>query len=347
MYFGNRDFDEYVTSPETVQFNGRVVTIMKCDIEDDFAGMDMADALTEAEYTGVFTNEKDSVLFKTDSIISEDFGSSLDGSDKNVNESYIQAAEDFISKLGYGDYQFSTDETRTMYWGSSVTPGFIYINSYHMSPATFMQSDGYILRFRLDFENADRNKYVDAEFPVFSDSGNTLDINSYVDVMVNANGVMCCQIYNPLEVKKIDTVDNIIDTETLQEIVRGSVDDTSDWNVPRYGVSSSQMAKYVSIEEVKLINFPLRSDETDNEYTYVPCYMLYKKLWDDSYGTNSPFGMTTTVDTPFLLINAIDGSFVDAGVELERYPYGWQNNNVGYLSYSWGTWQRFQKYDLK
>lgn len=344
MYFGNRDYDSYLTSPETVQFNGRVVTIMKTDIEKDFAGMEMADMMADSEYAAELPDDHDSVFYRTDSLIAESYGETLTGSNMYVSEDYIQTAEEFIGKLGYGDYEFCEDETRNLFWGSSVSTGFIYNNGYLMSPASMMQSDGFILRFRLNFENADRYKLVDAQLPVFSETGNTLDIDSYVDVMINANGIICCQIYNPLKITKVNTVNNIIDTETLKEIVGVSVDDTANWNVPRYGVAASQTQKFVTIDEVKLINFPLRSSENSNEYTYVPCYMLYKKLWDDSYGSNSPFGIGTIVDTPFLLINALDGSFVDAGAELEKYPSGWTNGNVGYMSYGSGSWNRYQKY---
>ena len=344
IYFGNRNYDSYMTSPETVQFNGRVVTIMKENIEEDYAGMDMAEILADSEYAAELPDDYDSVFYKTDSLIAESFGESLTGSNMYVDKNYIQTAEEFIGKLGYGDYEFCEDEIRNLYWGSSVSNGFIYINDYLMSPASMMRSDGYILRFRLNFENADRYKLVDAEFPVFSETGNTLDIDSYIDVMINANGIMCCQIYNPLKITKVNTVNNIIDTETIKEIVGASVDDTSNWNVPCYGVAANQNQKYVTIDEVKLINFPLRSSENSNEYTYVPCYMLFKKLWDDSYGTNSPFAVGNIIDTPFLLINAIDGSFVDAGAELERYPSGWKNDNVGYLTYYSGSWSRYIKY---
>ena len=47
----------------------------------------------------------------------------------------------------------------------------------------------------------------------------------------------------------------------------------------------------------------------DNEYTYVPCYMF----WNVSSEFNSPF----------MLINAIDGSIVKIEDNLAGYPAGW------------------------
>lgn len=38
MYFGNRNYDEYYSSPVTYQLNGRVITIMKKDLESSYRG---------------------------------------------------------------------------------------------------------------------------------------------------------------------------------------------------------------------------------------------------------------------------------------------------------------------
>ena len=45
-------------------------------------------------------------------------------------------------------------------------------------------------------------------------------------------------------------------------------------------------------------------------------------------------------ETPFLIINAIDGSIIKVEDQLTDYPSGWNNGNVGYKNYENEQWKR-------
>ena len=103
---------------------------------------------------------------------------------------------------------------------------------------------------------------------------------------------------------KTDEISNLIDKEDAKDIVRESINDKDLWNNP-----INQKVNCFELNEVRLISFPIKSDVKDNEYTYVPCYMF----WNVSSEFNSPF----------MLINAIDGSIVKIEDNLAGYPAGW------------------------
>ena len=136
-------------------------------------------------------------------------------------------------------------------------------------------------------------------------------------------------------------VSDLIDKETLKNVVRERVDDKDSWNIP-YSYSITGI-KNVTIEDVKLVNFPVKSTDDSNEFTYVPCYLVYKKYWDESTGNSSPFSYSSSVESPCLLVNAIDGSLINIVDEIDEYPEGCNNNNTGYFAYISSSWERFQK----
>ena len=341
MYFGNRNYDEYMNSPETTQFNGRVITIMKKDITGDYHGFDYNNISFEGG--GLEDFDSDSIVFKKNSICLG-YEAYSEGTVSNVSQNYLDEAEEFLGKLGYGDYTYCENESRNMYWGNELSMGYIYKTGYYMTSSYILDTDGYILRYRLDFENADMLRYSDVCLPAYSISSDAMDINSYVEIMINDAGVLGCQIFNPMEVKTVDTVNKIIDNETLKDVLADSVDDMTVWNFPIGSVTVSGNIVNVSLQDVKLISFPIKSDTDATEFTYIPCYMVYKKLWDEATtGNVSPFGYSSSVETPFLLVNAIDGSLVTVNEEISLYPYGWKNDNMGYYAYIYGDWDRFYR----
>jgi hypothetical protein len=158
-------------------------------------------------------------------------------------------------------------------------------------------------------------------------------------VYVNANGVLGCQIYNPASVVKSEPVKSIIDRDTVKDIVRESVDDKELWNIP-YG----RKVNLFNLDSAKLVSFPIRSDKEKGEYTLVPCYVIYSRLMDETeVNSGHIIPAKSDVDSPFIVINALDGSVVTVEDQLTDYPAGWENGNVGYTNYVAGQWKRNER----
>ena len=329
MYFGNREYDEYLSSPESYQYNGRVITVMRKDIED-FSDSDI-------EVLSFENNEDCEILYKKNAIIEQPTSIPQDPANLDIKEDYFEEAESFLAKLGLPDYNL--DGASELQWGLDVSTGFLYKEKIDMSSYSAICPDGYKLRYTLDFENTDRIALNDIQLPSYVESGDTLDINSYVDIYVNDKGIIGCQICNPAKVIKQDQVKNVMDINSVMEVVKDKAGEISVWNMP-----SGRSVKNISIENEKLVSMPIRSTEDEEEYTYVPCYLLYNNLSDEIW-TNALLPPDSYVDAPFLLINAIDGSFVKVEDELTDYPAGWDNGNVGYNNFKLGTWKRFSRED--
>lgn len=337
MYFGNREFDEYMNSPETTQFNGRVITIVRKSLEEAFNGSDMYDLLEVNSDSGIDEVLGSDVASKMDAIVEMENSSVKQVDDPDEKNDYREEAENFLSKLGYTEYKLTGESD--VNWGNQVSNGFLYKRNIPMTTYSVMQPDGVRLRYSLEIDSTDELLYNDVQLPVYA-SSDTLDLKSYVDIMVNANGILCCQIYNPAKVIKEDAVKNVLDNSTVIDIVKESVNDKSAWNIP-----ADREVKNTKITNEKLVSFPVRSTEDSSEYTFVPCYMFYSQLDEDSWYGGSIIPPASCTDYPFILINAIDGSFVKVEEELTDYPSGWENGNVGYTSYKLGTWTRFIKED--
>ena len=345
MYFGNREYDEYLSSPESYQFNGRVITIMRKNLEDAFSDKMMQELYkgeteNDSDIKGLETqqNEDSEIINKTNAIIDKFEVSLQDPDDKDIDEKYFEEAESFLAKLGLSDYNL--DGASVLLWGPDVSMGFLYKENINMSSYSPIYSDGYKLRYTLDFENTDRIELNDLELASYAESGDTLDVNSYVDIYVNDKGIIGCQIYNPAKVIKQEQVKNVMDNNSVMEVVKDKAGELAVWNMP-----AGQSIKNISIENEKLVSIPIRSSEDEEAYTYVPCYLLYNNLSDEPWTTGSIIPPESCVDAPFLLINAIDGSFVKVEDELTDYPAGWDNGNVGYNNFKLGTWKRFSRED--
>jgi len=338
MYFGNKDFDEYLNSPETIQFNGRVITIMRNSLEGAYHGISMAEVIDETDETvaDLFQDNGDTVLTARNYIDygAEEIPAPLDQMD--IKDKYIEDAESFLANLGYADYKLTGADN--MRWMNDVTLGFLFKTDLPMTPYMLIENDGFILRYTLEFEGADKLERNDLTLPSYAES-DTLDINSYINIMVNDDGVIGCQIYNPTKLVKTDKINEIIDNTAVQDIVKGGADDKSVWNFP-----AGRDVKNIELKNVKLISFPIRSSDNKEEYTYVPCYLVYSQLNEEAWmGGNYLIPPASYTDCPFLLINGIDGSFVKVEDELTDYPAGWDNGNVGYENYKFGGWPRFER----
>ena len=321
MYFGNRNFDEYLNSMDTTQFNGRVVTIMKSDLENAYAGPEVESVLNaNSIIPGYQTNDRMNI----DSV--------------DLSDDMMAAAKEFLGRIGCGDYVYNPEESGKLYWGNETGDGFIFANGYCLKDIMPEVSDGARLRFGINTSDMEKLTLYDIEMPLYSESGDTFDYDSYVDVLVNSNGVLGCQIYNPTTILKKDAVDSIIDIDTLKDIVRESVKDKSLWNV-----CAGKTVNNFELSQVKLINFPVRSDSNKEEYTLVPSYIIDGNVLPANQMTNPTIIPNIQgMDLPFLIVNAIDGSIIKVEDELTDYPAGWNNGNVGYASYKEYQWNRNQ-----
>lgn len=348
MYFGNRNLDEYMSSPVSTQWNGRVITIMKRNLQSEYQGKKEEIYFDEMNVITPET-DADSPLYKNNSIIS-DGGSTSHIAYVNVKEeadaSYVEKAGQFLEDIGYGDYIYNPDKTEELLWGNAVTDGFIFANGYKMSIPQMINSDGWVLRFELKPESADILEDYDITTSDYVRGGDSLDYNSYIDVMVNEKGIVGCQIYNPVTLISSNPVDTMIDRESLKDIVRDSVNDKEQWNIP-----TDKKVNTFDVENVKLIQFPVQSEENPDEYTFIPCYVVYKQLMDkteaDAQRANTATGILipamSQTSNPFILINAIDGSIINAETQLDDYPKGIENGNVGYVLYLQDGWKRYEK----
>ena len=337
MYFGNRNYDEYVNSRATSQYNGRVVTIMKSDLDSSFAGkvsayvvdgnvnledIDTADLVPEMiEY------DNTDPQFKLNALVNDPdhFGVENDISQIDISEDMIDKAEAFLDKLGYGDGTYIQEGYERLTWSNEVSNEFIYANGYHMSSYSYMCQDGFIISFGLKPSRTIGITKGEVKIPDYVESGDTFEYDSYIEVYVNSTGILGCQIYNPTRVMKSDSISGIIDNEAVKEIVKESVDDKSLWNMP-----IGRTIKLFDLSCIRLLSFPIKSEKNSNEYTLIPCYIVFQPI-------GSSMG---NVDNPFLLINAIDGSIIKVENELEDYPKGWDNGNIGYGSLLSGQWER-------
>ena len=347
LYFGNRNFVEYMSSPCSVQWNGRVVTLMKSDIQSQYAGT-MEDMYFSENDVVSAANEPDNPMYIKNAIITDRSTANISYAEISnpVGEETIQKAKDIITDLGYGDYVYNPDETTGLMWSNAVNDYFMYSNGYRMTVPSMLTTDGWMLRFELDTEGPDRLEDYDITTADYVEDGDSLDYRSYIDVMINGNGVLGCQINNPVKVLKNEPVTSNIDRDSLKDIVRDSINNKELWNIPE-----GKKVALFNIENVKLIQFPIRSSEGSDEYTFIPCYVVYKQQLDEanalSQKANSAMGILippmSAASNPFLLINAIDGSIVDAGAQLEDYPKGWDNGNTGYENFIQDGWTRYEK----
>lgn len=331
MYLGNRNLNEYYSSIDSSQMNGRVVTFMRSDLESAYCGDNESVKLGNGEIIEK-DSDPDNPLFRKNCL--------LDGSYDNQDDLGIDAedeiflgdiddelqnmtteAEKFLEKLGYSSYEY-TGWNSILYWTNAANDKFMFGNGYDMSSIQKCEKDGYIMRFAIPYENTDMVPYNDIMFDEYLESGDAFKPNSYAYVYVNEKGVLGCQIYNPATVMKSEEVSGIIDAESVKDIVRQSVDDKSVWNQP---IGSKTVL--FDVTDARVTVFPIHSKDNPDEYTFVPCYAIFKPDLNEN-------------PLPFMLINAIDGSIIKAEEELDNYPSGWQNGNVGYENHKMMAWPK-------
>ena len=366
VHFGNRNFDEYVSSPETYQTNNRVVTIMKKDLAGSYVFHDYPDEIkAQADATNTPLPEHDEAFENEfyDSIVDNDstvmvpettiYQKGEDGvfihvpdeyfapySPKNSDEEEaLSKADAFLDKLGFSDYKIQNSGTLT--WTSSISPGLFYINDYKFLPLTKYARDftgGYTFIYRFDFGSDLEEIAAEAlSLHNYTDDGDVFNFNSFIKVYVNDNGVLGCHIINPMTLVKNQDIDKTISFEDMQNIVRESVSDKSLWNNP------ATLNPNIELKDIVFTEFPIKSNDSDTEYTYTPCYIIGNLSINNMFLNNSGLSTDNTSKTPVIIINAIDGSIVSVKDSLDEYPIGANNANVGTSGYYDKTWPMFHK----
>lgn len=289
MFLGNKNYDEYLSAPETDFSGDRVVTIMKKDLETSYKGKSADDA------------EQSCPDIKKNAIVKNYTMEGLHG-DIDPREDYLDTAKSFLTKIGYGSFENMPYETENLYWGSNLTEGFLNAKDFRMTVNKKHEIDGQSLLFEY---NSILTGFPGQNLIELSDFDalNQIDTNTYVEMMVNDTGVIGCHIYNPARFIKNDEISGLLDRDDIVDIMKESINDKSLWVMPDRKVDR------FTINDAMLLRFPVKSGDNENEYTYIPCYMFYN--------------LSSEYTSPFIVINAIDGSIIDVEKELKDYPDGW------------------------
>ena len=309
MYFGNRNYDEYISSPfqEGNEYDGRVVTICRSDLKSMFDG--------KAGYISDYVSQE------------------FDWVTPYGSEEMQKKGEEFVESIGYGDYKYDGAGPRAGAYVEGVINGAMEVRGLPEAYLPENRSDSVaIYRFTLGGE---RDNYVglfDVRYIECDESKDMMNSNSYIDVYVTDAGVLGCKMVNPMDVKKIEVAESIISPKDVKDIITENIDNRDAWNIP-----VNDERKSLMLTKWRLINFPIKSKEDKNEYTYVPAYILYHEINPDEH-------MITNADQlrnePFILINALDGSIIKVQKELTVYPEGYKRGNEGYTALIAGRWKR-------
>ena len=249
------------------------------------------------------------------------------------SEEMKKNAEEFVGTIGFGDYKCEDDEPEAGLYMEGVPNEVMAVRGI---PEAYYKDDRcetvWIYRFSLEGEKDSEVGLFDVRFIECDESKNLMNTNSYIDVYVNDAGVLGCEMVNPLEVVKVEETSNIISPKDVKDIIYENISDKNAWNIP-----VDDVGKTLMLTKWRLINFPIRSKEYNNEYTYIPAYILYHEInSDDSFVSNTE----QLRNEPFMLINALDGSIIKVQEELSDFPSGYTRGNEGYEALLNGRWKR-------
>ena len=108
-----------------------------------------------------------------------------------------------------------------------------------------------------------------------------------------------------------------------------------------WNITSDSVTKMPEIDTLQLIYFPIRSSVDESEYTFVPAYIAFDSVVGSGTIDSTSASMALQ-SAPFMLINAVDGSFIDVNENLSDYPAGYKRGNEGYEEYITHVWKRFE-----
>ncbi|WP_173471793.1 hypothetical protein [Eubacterium ruminantium] len=358
LYFGNRNLDEYVNSPRSYQINNRVITIMKKDLNYDLTGVALSD---DNMNQNIFLNDAhEDINLKVDDIEKFDIkfncinnfshysigytGLSIsdhtvipDDSNLNDYDKEMKLAEEFIGKLGYTDCYVESIEP--ICWSTPMSAALFLSRDYKFQPfdmKLYDETGGIKISYKI---KAESSKYCSISetynFDAFAESGDTYHFDNNIDVFIKGDEILGCQILNPITHKKSEGVKQLLDYEDVKDIVKNSVNDKSVWN------TNGNDRDIVEIDRMQFAYFPIRSKDDPSEYSYIPCYVVYHDI-DINIGG---LAINKNYFYPTLIINALDGSYINVSEQLENYPMGASNGNKGYESLSKLQWEMFNKED--
>ena len=322
MYFGNCNLNQYVQAPYSMNMNGRQCTIFRENPGELYDGMYGC----SYDYMPIEGN----------------------ASPMDVPENIISEAEKFVEAIGFTDYKYTDDKSYGYVYRKGVDGVITYGTDLPYTQYSKVGPDdiqkGYTVKFTFDgIEDRDINYEAELfKLNVYADDLEIMDINSYITVMVTEKGdVLGCQLVNPMKVMKEEQTEKLLTTYDIKDIIIDNVDNADAWNIPK-----DFSAVSIELNQLKLINFPLRSRENKGEYTYVPAYILYNSGNTDTAARNvmveGAGGGVQITTGPCMIINAVDGSFIKVKDELSDPFDGYKRGNEGYKLYDNGGWERYQ-----
>lgn len=308
MYFGNCNYDEYTQAPITEYVDGRVCSIFRTDMKSMFNGK--RGFISHFGQAGTY--EKLS----------------------NPPEDIKSMADEFVKTIGYGDYEFS--DAGGFYYKEGFDQHLFFDKDY--LSATYLTDSGetgYIMVYTMGGTSYGA---VDAwlfSFDIYVDDKEAINPDSCIYVFANDKGIVGCQLVNPLTVKSVEDAE-VISIDDAKDIVLNNIGNKEAWNI-----ASDSRVQAPEIDTMQLIKFPIRSNDNKNEYTFVPAYVVY-----DSIVNNGVVDTTEVSEqlqyAPFMLINALDGSFMNVNDNLSNYPKGFSRGNEGYQNRINCTWERYE-----
>ncbi len=313
MILGNRNFEEYPEAPLTTQFDGRVVTVFKKDHSEFFDG---------------------GMIYYVDMM-----PTGWKGKDADVPDDMVAAAQEFVNSMGFSEYKFCNAKSDGFFCQKGVLVSVFgeldLPESYY--PAGREGFSGYTAMFTLGGEKDRILGLIENDINTCCDNCDNMMISSYILVQVNENGVLGAVMVNPLSMVDSEPV-QIMSDEDAKNIIVENINDINAWNIP-----VENPAKSLDINQLKLISFPVKSEKDEHEYTYVPAYVFtHQHQYGQAYLTDVASGYSNYY-SPVMVINAVDGTFINIKDNIGTYYKGYTRGNEGYNELFNGNWERYRK----
>lgn len=313
MYLGNRNFEEYPEAPLTTQFDGRVVTIFKKDHTEFFDG---------------------GIVYYVDMM-----PTGWKGKDADVPDDMVAEAQEFVNSIGFSEYKFNGEKSDGFFCQKGLLPSVFgelgLPESYY--PTGREGFSGYTAMFTLGGEDDRTLGLIENDINTCCDNCDAMQINSYILVGINENGIIGAVMVNPVSMVDSEQV-QIMSDEDAKNIIVENINDLNAWNIP-----VENPAKSLDINQLKLVSFPVKSEKDEHEYTYVPAYVFtHMHQYGEAYLTDIASGYSNYY-SPVMVINAVDGTFINIKDNLGSYYKGYTRGNEGYNELFNGNWERYRK----
>ncbi len=219
-----------------------------------------------------------------------------------TEEAALEIAEEFVAKTGleYSVYAFC----RPLVWGDA--PAYSSIIDKNEQDKWYV--DGYVFYFDYGLDGVsfandgtqdDYRDYI--RYATEEEKDNLIYSHlSRLEVYVTDDGVVKMMARSPLETIKVSAGVELLPFDTIKRVMREALD--SNWERLRFDAVAKD---YNGME---LIYFRMRDKVNENKYSYVPVWRMSEVMRDEY---NNKIDIQNAV-----LVNAIDGSFVDIYDEL-------------------------------